>query len=128
MSAMPRDEPPYYTQSRLRYLLMLYPYLGYSKPPKDPGVQILVKRAIGDASWTEAAAKAADIQRAVRWLNERDWRAAYVVRASYIVGLSERDIRGYLLRQRVDVHHATVHRWKIDGLILLCSYLNGDVR
>lgn len=125
MAAMPDDVRQYYTVGRLRWLLSIYPYMALSSPPKDPDVRVMVKRAIGDAHWTEAAAKRADIQQAIFWLNERDWRAAYVVRASYIVGLSERDIKSYLDRQGVNVHHSTIHRWKVDGLSLLCAYLNG---
>lgn len=115
----------YYTVDRIKHLLRVYTVLGYSKPPDDPAMRARVRRAVGDASWTEASARAADIERAVRWLNERDWRAAFVVRAVYIVGLSERDAQRYLIRHGVAVHHSTVHQWKRDGLTLMSAYLCG---
>lgn len=128
MIAMSIEQDTYYTLARVRELLKLYPVLAYSKPPKDPDVMVVVKRVIGDASWTEAAAKAADIERAVRWLNERDWRAAFVIRATLIVGLSERDAKSYLDRVHgISVHHSTVHQWKKDGLVLMSAYLCGKV-
>lgn len=130
MAAMPEDarQDVYYTVQRLRWLLHLYPYLGYSKPPQDDEkVKVLVKRVFGRAGWEEAAARAADIEQAVRWLNERDWRAAYCVRASYIVGLSEEDIAGYLARRGVVVHRSTINRWKLDGLANMSAWLNGKM-
>lgn len=130
MAAMPQDDrqDAYYTVQRLRWLLHLYPYLGYSKPPQDDEqVRVLVRRVFGRAGWEEAAARAADIEQAVRWLNDRDWRAAYCVRASFIVGLSTRDISRYLSSQGVTVSHETVNRWRKDGLELMSAYLCGKV-
>lgn len=127
MSAMPKPIDPYYTPQRVRFLLSLYPYLGYSKPPADPDVRAKVKMVFGDATWTEASAKAADIERALFWLNERDWRAAFAVRAHHIVGLSLRDIQSYYNRVGVNVSHETVRRWQKDGLELLSGYLSGSV-
>lgn len=117
----------FYTVDRVRHLLRIYPELGFSNPPDDPEVRRRVRRVIGDASWTEASARAADIERAVHWLNERDWRAAYCVRASYIVGLSLRDIQGYYKRVGIHVSHETVNRWRKDGLLLMVAYLCGKV-
>lgn len=128
MIAMPVERAEnYYTIGRLRMLLKLYPVLGFSKPPQDPELHLRVQRAVGGASWTEASAKAADIERAIRWLNDRDWRAAFVVRATCIVGLTERDARNYLRRSGVEVSHVTVHRWKVDGLELMSAYLCGNL-
>lgn len=117
----------YYTVQRVRWLLQLYPVLAYSKPPQDPDVQQRVQRITGDASWTEAAAKAADIERAVLWLNDRDWRAAFVVRATLIRGKTEREARDLLAGHGVQVSHVTVHRWKADGLELISAYLSGRI-
>lgn len=121
------NTPPFYTQERVKFLLAIYPTLGFSKPPQDPDMRVKVSRVLKGASWEEAAAKAADLERALQWLNDRDWRAAYVIRAIYVVGLSERDAMGYLQRQGVSVSSATVHRWKRDGLTNLCAYLNGEI-
>ena len=118
----------YYTVARLRSLLPLYPVLGFSRPPKDEDVKVKVRRVIGDAPWSEASAKAADIERAVRWLNDRDWRAAYTIRATLIVGLTERDVQSYFRRMDVHVHHSTVHDWKRSGLELMSAYLCGRVK
>jgi hypothetical protein len=123
--AMADPQTEFYTVDRLKHLLRIYPVLGFSNPPDDPEVRRRVRRVIGDASWTEASARAADLERAVRWLNDRDWRAAFVIRAIYIVGLSERDARSYLERQGELVGTGTVHRWKVDGLELLSAYLCG---
>lgn len=116
-----------YTPGQLRFLLHLWPYLGYSRPPKDPNMQVSVSKVLKEGGWEKATAKAADIEMAVRWLNERDWRAAYTVRASYIVGLSLRDISGYLKRQGEPASHETVNRWRKDGLELMVAFLNGGL-
>lgn len=121
------EQADLYTLGQLRTLLHLYPYLGYSRPPKDPQMEASVTRVLQEGGWEKATAKAADIARARQWLQEKDWRAEYVVRASYIVGLPQRDIQQYLARMDVHVHHVTVHRWKIDGLINLCAFLNGEM-
>ena len=128
MNAMPNDtQDSYYSPQRLRFLLGLYPVLGYSKPPADPDMRAKVKAVFGDATWTEASAKAADLERAIFWLQEREPRAAYAVRASYIVGLSLRDIQGYYRRVGIAVSHETVNRWRKDGLELMSAYLCGRV-
>lgn len=127
MAAMPEEQESFYTPARVRHLLKLYPYLGYSRPPQDDEqVRVMVTRPSG-ASWEEPAVRAADIEQALRWLNDRDWRAAYCVRASYIVGLTEDVIAGYLARQGVVVHRSTINRWKIDGLTNICAWLNGKM-
>lgn len=133
MIVMLQDDPifdqaneTYYSVARLKSLLPLYPILGYSRPPKDPDVRIKVHKATGNATWSEASAKAADLERAIRWLNERDWRAAFVIRATLIVGLSERDARDYLSREHGQlVTQTTINRWKHDGLSLMSAYLCG---
>lgn len=125
MIAMADPQTEFYTVDRLKHLLRIYPVLGFSNPPDDPEVRRRVRRVIGDASWTEASARAADLERAVRWLNDRDWRAAYAVRASYIAGLPLRDIQGYYSRIGVLVSHETVNRWRKDGLALMSAYLSG---
>lgn len=117
----------FYSVERLKFLLAIYPTLGFSKPPKDPEIRVKITALFGEASWAEASTKAADIERAIRWLNEKDWRAAYTVRASYIVGLSLRDIRDYLGRQGVHVSHDTVNRWRKDGLVNMSAFLCGKV-
>lgn len=118
----------FYSVARLKQLLPLYTVLGYSRPPKDDETRVKVSRVIGEASWSKASAHAADLERAIRWLNERDWRAAFVVRATLIVGLSERDARSYLEREYGEyVSQPTVHRWKVDGLELMSAYLCGKV-
>ena len=122
------DDNLFYTVERLRFLLSIYPTLGFSQPPKDAEVRVKWARVTGEAPWAEAAAKAADIERAIRWLNARDWRAAFVIRAIYIVGLTERDAQSYLKRQGEPASRSTIHRWKIDGLDLMSAFLCGRVR
>lgn len=118
----------FYSVARLKQLLPLYTVLGYSRPPRDDETRVKVSRVIGEAPWSKASAHAADLERAIRWLNERDWRAAFVIRAVLIVGMTERDARSYLSRvHEVDVHHSTVHQWKKDGLELMSAYLCGKV-
>lgn len=135
MIAMLKDDPvfvqaneTFYSVARLKELLPLYPVLGHSRPPRDPDVQVKVKRVIGEAPWSKASAHAADLHRAILWLHNRDWRAAFVIRAVLIVGLSERDARSYLKREHFeDWSQTTVHRWKVDGLELMSAYLCGKV-
>lgn len=120
----------YYTRQRLLDLLRLYPYLLDAQPPKDPELQSSIKRVFGPGGWREeAAAKRADIQQAVLWLEGRDWRAAFIVRACYIVGLSLRHASSYLEREhRVYASHETVRRWKKDSIDLMADYLEGKLR
>ena len=121
----------YYTVSRVTALLRLYPYLADSRPPKDPELAGIAKRAFGPGGWgEEAQCKRADIYRAILWLHERSPEAAYVIRANVIVGLPLRAARDYLMRvSGCDIHHETVRRWKIDGIIMMSGYLrDGEVR
>src|SRR5690606_15347683 len=118
-------EQDFYTVDRLRFLLSIYPTLGFSQPPKDPEVRVKIMRLLGEASWAEASVKAADIEQALRWLNAKKWEVAFVIRASCIVGLTQEVIKGYLAREGVVVHPSTIGRWERDGLANMCDWLNG---
>lgn len=117
----------YYTPERVRALLRLYPYLGDSRPPIDPELAGLSRRAFGPGGWREESmTKRADIGRALSWLAGRDWRAAYCVRARYCVGLPLRDIAGYLEREHgASCSHETVRQWTIDAIPLMARFLSG---
>lgn len=120
------DDAYVYTPERVRALLTLYPYLLDSAPPREPRMEKLSQRVFGPGGWREeAAAKRADIYRALVWLEGRDWRAAYCLRARYAVGLPLRDIAGYLARHDGGSYHLdTIRRWSEDGLALMAGYLN----
>lgn len=117
----------YYTEQRLKDLLAVYDSLGYPRPPRDPELAGRVRRALGEAPWAEAAARAADIQRGLRWLHERDWRAAFAIRAICIVGLTVSEATSYLHRHGAQVSRTTVFRLKEDGLTNMAAYLNGKM-
>ncbi|HMM41928.1 MAG TPA: hypothetical protein PKA95_08510, partial [Thermomicrobiales bacterium] len=108
----------YYTPERVRALLRLYPYLADSQPPRDPELGRLARATFGPGGWREeAASKRADIWRAIVWLEQRDWRAAYAVRAYYCVGLPLAVVASYVARADAtghEYHHETIRRWTID--------------
>lgn len=121
----PRQPDRYYSPSRLRALLVLYPYLAESKPPSDPDLQMSTRQAFGPGGWQEEAlAKRGDIARALAWLAERDERAAYVVRAHYCVGLPHAAIADYLRREYGMTRSGeTIRRWTIDAVEMMSAYL-----
>jgi len=118
----------YYTPERVRALLRLYPYLGDTRPPKDdPELAGLARRVFGPGGWREeAATKRADIERVVVWLETVDWRAAYIVRAYYCVGLPLSAAAAYLSRADASgrvYHPETIRRWATDSLGLMARHL-----
>lgn len=121
----------YYTAPQVRLLCMLYPYLADSQPPSDPELAGIAAQVFGPGGWREEAmSKRADIKRAIEWLQARDERAAYCVRANVVVGLPLRAVAAYLCRLEEDGHtynHETISRWVSDGITLMAAFLEGDI-
>lgn len=118
----------FYTPDRVRSLLRLYPYLLDSRPPRDPELGRLAKSTFGAGGWREeAAAKRADIFQAIVKLEQRDWRAAYCVRARFAVGLSLNDIASYVARHEGHrYHHSTIGDWIDAGIDWMARDLGWD--
>ena len=118
LEATVEEQENYYSPERVIALLRLYPYLLDSRPPKDPELAGLARRAFGPSGWREeAAAKRADIWNAIKQLEQRDWRAAYCVRAYYAVGLSLTATASYLARQcGREYHHSTIRELMDAGI------------
>lgn len=111
-----------YNVGELKFLLRHYTTLGESKPPRNPELHSHGRQRYGESWWERAATRRADLEVALRWLKERDWRANYAIRAYHIVGLRQREIASYL-----EVDQSTVSRFCQDGLVLMVAYLNGEL-
>ena len=134
MHAMPNDSthdvtPPdtYYSPSRVRDLLRLYPYLLDTSPPRDPDMQEIIRRVIGPSGWKEEAiCKRADIFRGIVWLEKRSPEAAYILRGYFCVGLPLRALESYIEREfHRQISHETVRRWRDDAVQLVSDFLCG---